>query len=326
MDTQMKEGHFHNYEDFPQAMEGDAKKSVLKKVKDKAKKIKKMLGHEHGDSHSHEEDNEEEESEESPEVHGAPMYESAAVPNVAGGLEISGQSWGILGNSPPSGEDPGSPKDRPDPANYQTKVADPTLTGGNEAGVGPLLRTLGAMKVSDEPPPDSSSTKTNPFSENPLHVPSQQPNQQASNYSENISAGTSAITAVSAKNTVTENPYRADMGVSVKEFVAEKLRPGDEDRALSEVILEVIRKRREERPGNVSDRPAVVDSGNQSPGGGVVGMIRGAVSSLFGKGGESRASPGSDPYSREGEGEGAGNGNGNGNGNTEERRCQESAN
>ncbi|XWS61158.1 hypothetical protein CRYUN_Cryun07bG0101600 [Craigia yunnanensis] len=80
------------------------KNSVLKKVKAKAKKIKNTIkkhGHGHNDDHNHgheyrkghvpddhdldEEDEDEEEIDEDPEVHGAPVYESAAVKNVVSG-------------------------------------------------------------------------------------------------------------------------------------------------------------------------------------------------------------------------------------------------
>ncbi|KAI3458154.1 hypothetical protein Pfo_014817 [Paulownia fortunei] len=64
------------------------KKSVLKKVKDKAMKIKDTIkkhghGHERDYRHDHiseEEGDEEEEMVHAPEVHGAPMYESAVIP------------------------------------------------------------------------------------------------------------------------------------------------------------------------------------------------------------------------------------------------------
>ncbi|KAK4384989.1 Low-temperature-induced protein [Sesamum angolense] len=88
-------GQDHHYEDLRTAglhsvMEGERegehnqhgeKKSVLKKVKEKAKKIKDtMKKHGHGHDHASEED--EDESEEmvtDPDVHGAPMYESAVI-------------------------------------------------------------------------------------------------------------------------------------------------------------------------------------------------------------------------------------------------------
>ncbi|KAF7813202.1 putative purine permease 4 [Senna tora] len=78
------EEHYHGDE--------HEKKSVLKKVKAKAKKIKDTIkkhgnDHDHPEGHQHipddhdldEEDEEDEEIVEDPEIHGAPMYESAAI-------------------------------------------------------------------------------------------------------------------------------------------------------------------------------------------------------------------------------------------------------
>ncbi|KAL0299519.1 UNVERIFIED_CONTAM: Low-temperature-induced protein [Sesamum radiatum] len=88
-------GQDHHYEDLRTAglhsvMEGERegehnqhgeKKSVLKKVKEKAKKIKDtMKKHGHGHDHASEEDDDEsEEMVTDPDVHGAPMYESAVI-------------------------------------------------------------------------------------------------------------------------------------------------------------------------------------------------------------------------------------------------------
>ncbi|PIN17140.1 hypothetical protein CDL12_10198 [Handroanthus impetiginosus] len=89
MESQMHRHHHH--EDDPHTTgEGEhhgEKKSVLKKVKEKAKKIKdtmKKHGHGHG-THEHEHDyprtseEEDEEMVDDPEIHGAPMYESAVI-------------------------------------------------------------------------------------------------------------------------------------------------------------------------------------------------------------------------------------------------------
>ncbi|KAL2227082.1 UNVERIFIED_CONTAM: Low-temperature-induced protein [Sesamum indicum] len=90
-------GQDHHYEDLRTAglhsvMEGERegehnqsgeKKSVLRKVKEKAKKIKdtmKKHGHGHGHDHASEEDDDEsEEMVNDPDVHGATMYESAVI-------------------------------------------------------------------------------------------------------------------------------------------------------------------------------------------------------------------------------------------------------
>lgn len=101
-------------------------------------------------------------------------------------------------------------------------------------------------------PPERKSTEDNP-QENVLGRPSNQ-----GSYTEKISSATSAIAdkAVSAKNAITsklgygEKHHRGnaqergvegqDKGISVKDYLAEKLKPGEEDRALSEVISEAF--------------------------------------------------------------------------------------
>ncbi|KAF8413152.1 hypothetical protein HHK36_001127 [Tetracentron sinense] len=186
MDTQMAPAHGHNYEEephgaglhsgdnsLPEVIEGEdehhEKKSVLKKVKDKAKKIKDTLGirkHDHGHNNDHDHDEEEdehEEIEEDPEVHGAPMYESTAARNfVTGQEENSGQPRVNLGHSLPLKEDPDAPKNRPEafsPGNHQTKVTDPKGTaGGEEVGVTPILRSFGKMNVFEKPEPEQKSS------------------------------------------------------------------------------------------------------------------------------------------------------------------------
>ncbi|KAK6936859.1 hypothetical protein RJ641_033889 [Dillenia turbinata] len=92
-----------------------------------------------------------------------------------------------------------------------------------------------------------------------------------------------------------------DRGVSIKEYLAEKLRPGEEDKALSDVISDAVHKRKEEpgqKMGRVTESEEVrrqlgssneeTESikGNVDAQSGVVGRIKGAVTSLFGRGGD----------------------------------------
>ncbi|KAK6262317.1 hypothetical protein QUC31_008133 [Theobroma cacao] len=98
-----------------------------------------------------------------------------------------------------------------------------------------------------------------------------------------------------------------DEGVSMKGYIAEKLRPGDEDRALSEVITDALHKRKEDPEKETRPREKVIESvevsrrlgtGDErderagsgsvnSPTTGVVDKLKGAVGSWFGKGEES---------------------------------------
>ena len=107
-----------------------------------------------------------------------------------------------------------------------------------------------------------------------------------------------------------------DKGVSVKDYFAEKLKPGDEDKALSEVISEALRMRKHEpEPEKASEsRPmgkvTVSEEVKRSLGTGderneeedessYVNKIRGTVGSWFGlSGNQSKASQGSPGYSQ----------------------------
>ncbi|KZV55957.1 stress-responsive family protein [Dorcoceras hygrometricum] len=102
-----------------------------------------------------------------------------------------------------------------------------------------------------------------------------------------------------------------DKGVSPKEYWSEKLKPGDEDKALSEAITDALHKKKEgyfQKPGEVKPAGKVtesedvathlgsaveggkregedaLDAGRQSSGPGVVGRVKDAVGSWIGKG------------------------------------------
>ncbi|KAK7283648.1 hypothetical protein RIF29_13313 [Crotalaria pallida] len=204
-----EEGHQQDHE----------KKSVLKKVKAKAKKIKdKVTGHghhdhEHGHDQYHYENqhipddhdlDEEDDEDEEPEVHGAPIYDSAAVrsgtPGQVHNRGKPGTNFGgttamvephhheprVVVLSPTTGvsqsrvtdpartfvgdmgvqhkvnletpmgleEDPHAPRSTPlahAPANYQTKVTDPTKAGGAEIDITPIQSSLANMAIHNEP-------------------------------------------------------------------------------------------------------------------------------------------------------------------------------
>ncbi|CAK7337283.1 unnamed protein product [Dovyalis caffra] len=337
-------------------------------------------------------------------------------------------------------EDPHAPKaglDGHAPSNYQTKVTDPTGSGGKEAGITPILHSFDRMSVYDESkqgekqnsstglrdgqfsmlptgshdqfsaeptPPMPISTLENPESdsksldvlkdkEHPCSDIADKPSTQSS-YTEKISSATSAIAdkakaatdVIASKlgygergNTIKEhemahegqNPSKPassveygkkiaatvtekltpvyekvhdvgstvtskvhgntntstntsneadrrikgqDRGLSVKNYFAEKLRPGEEDRALSEVISETLNKgkggarmgKKDKPMGKVTESEEVkrrlgsvteensggrMDSASvYNPGMAVVDKLKGAVGSLFVKGAESRAS------------------------------------
>ncbi|XP_027357273.1 low-temperature-induced 65 kDa protein-like [Abrus precatorius] len=243
MDSRADQTHAHGYDEhhhnshnvgLQEGARGDEehhhdpeKKSVMKKVKAKAKKIKDTItkhghhDHEHGHEYHYddqhipddhdldEEDDEDEDMVENPEVHGAPIYDSSAArsatatPGQIKTLGTPGVNFGgrkIMGEephheprlvvvSPTSGinqskptdptrtfvggektvqpkvnlerpmdleEDPHAPGSRTvayDPANYQTKVTDPTGSGGAEIDITPVEKSFTNMTVQNQPKP-----------------------------------------------------------------------------------------------------------------------------------------------------------------------------
>ncbi|KAL5994437.1 hypothetical protein ACLOJK_024487 [Asimina triloba] len=84
-----------------------------------------------------------------------------------------------------------------------------------------------------------------------------------------------------------------DMGISVREYVAEKLRPGEEDKALLHVISDAIRirqvKKQEEEEDDVAEEALDEDKGDEEEKAkgersGVVEKMKAVVGSLFRKG------------------------------------------
>ncbi|KAL8543965.1 hypothetical protein ACS0TY_004494 [Phlomoides rotata] len=161
------------------------------------------------------------------------------------------------------------------PSNYQSKAVDSTNQGGKEAS-------------DPEFNPDAIPLSKNPKTLDPAR-PEPTPRGTIAG---KISSATSAVggTAVSAKNAVASKLGYGDSGVaavdggggesdkggSVKESWSEKLKPGEEDRALSEAFTDAIHKRK----GNKSEEEEEI---SENPG--VVGRVKGAVTSWLGMSG-----------------------------------------
>ncbi|KAJ4956668.1 hypothetical protein NE237_013451 [Protea cynaroides] len=191
------DSHHHSYDADPHntglhnVVEGEdehhEKKSVLKKVKDKAKKLKDTLGikkhghgheGEHGDhDHEVEDDEGEEEFEQDSETHGAQMYEATAARIVLTlHKDTLGQSGaadsGPTSQFPSMEKDPQAPKnqfDLSDPGNRQPKTTNRTGPVGKEARVRvtPLINSFGTMEISNEAcehNPWSSTERNDQFS------------------------------------------------------------------------------------------------------------------------------------------------------------------
>ncbi|KAK1260666.1 hypothetical protein QJS04_geneDACA001946 [Acorus gramineus] len=103
------------------------KKSMMKKMKDKAVKIKdtlKKYGH---------------------------VFESTTAHTLEGQRGHPGRSSVHLDNPPPHQEDSNkSDASEASPTNYQAKTADPSFIGGSEAHVSPVTHSFKEMKVSKE--------------------------------------------------------------------------------------------------------------------------------------------------------------------------------
>lgn len=169
-------------------------------------------------------------------------------------------------------DDPNAPKDRPEDkasSNYQSKVTDPTGDNKEAAGITPLVQSFEKMSVNEGIRPEKG-------------------------------AGEVGGTEEEGKSKAT------DKGVSMKKYLAEKFKPGEEDKALSEVIAGTLSKHKDKPEGTEEEKPTgkvkeseevtkqtgpkdehgVAGAATHGEGSGksIVGRIKGAASSWFGKG------------------------------------------
>nr|GEX16890.1 low-temperature-induced 65 kDa protein-like [Tanacetum cinerariifolium] len=236
-------GHDHNEDEHHE------KKSVIKKVKEKAKKLKNKITH-HGHDNE-EDDDDDDETVEDPEVHGAPIHpdkwrgkvgkptgmeEDPFAPNttrVDTPIHASGPKHGMKhvssdpfsihghqGHDAHKGElkgilkkstaipDPHAPKDPSGlgsrPLNYESKVTDPTHTGGKEVDLSKMQHSFDNMGIGSNP----KSYDPN-YPENlPRDTVTGNQSSKNSSYSEKISTSASAI---------------ADKAAAAKDVIASKL-------------------------------------------------------------------------------------------------------
>ncbi|CAA7390937.1 unnamed protein product [Spirodela intermedia] len=345
------------------------KKSVLKKVKEKAKKIKETIGkrkHEHGEEHHRDDEEEEEEglseeeTEEDAEVHGAPVYKSEAAWRFVASHEEAPPEEGVKLGAAAAGnleEDTGAPKIGTEAPPVPGSDRSTGLPSAGEPEPG-FISSFQAMSTEDGPKKEEEK-KTEPSpAESPAATIRGEEAQTASkgeteqlqpqsemSYKEKISSAlvdkavhakeaavSAAVESAEYGKKIAETMYEkttgggtaaaappppppqqqhqevaneeqrrpsgaegtqpADMWVSMKEYLAEKLSPGEEDRALCEVISETIQKRKEdegdireegeEKPPPPPLAAAATPSGEKKSRKGVVGKIKGAVASVFG--------------------------------------------
>ncbi|KAI3517664.1 hypothetical protein L1887_16881 [Cichorium endivia] len=251
-------------------------------------------------------------------------------------------------------EDPSAPSltTAVSPANYQTKVTDPTNTGGKEAGITDVLKSFNKMGVYDEshsksPKSDQNEAKVytgshdqfapEPVENPPLDTIAANPSNPNSSYSQKVASATSAISdkAAAAKDTIVsklgfsgENKSDTSTGsnktnknssfstdfahkvadtmtgtfvpvyekvvtakttvmskiqgsgqdddnkipatstpeskkVTVREYLVDTFRPGDEDKVLSEVITNAFHRGKGNAPQETVTNYAVRDEGER---------------------------------------------------------------
>ncbi|EPS70606.1 hypothetical protein M569_04156 [Genlisea aurea] len=261
----------------------EQKKSVLKKVKDKARKIKNTLI-----THGHDpaSDEKEEEMETDPEIHGDPIaYESGVIrsTNLPMQTDVNlGKSSGLNNVSTSMEGDLSYGQRKEDPvaysggllaSNYETKVSNPAGEGKEaEVTCSPLIQSFCNLEVEEDepektkPPPESgvitvTHDRSHPHepvaTEKPESIPAGENRpllESATDYGHRV---VEKLAPVYEKVAELAGAGVAAVEVdSVKEYLAEKLKPGEEDKELSVKITEALLKK---------DEPPVGTTVTESP-------------------------------------------------------------
>ncbi|KAG1339258.1 low-temperature-induced 65 kDa protein [Cocos nucifera] len=206
-----------------------AKKSVLAKVKEKAKKWRQMLARK---KHGHDDDNltppwgvslDEEDDEQDPEYHGAPMYESETAPET---YRLEGTSQHRPAAQSPSALEK-SAFSQPHNANKESEMKQDSVANRS------LLHNMPAhQKPVGENGTNKTLTKTVTEILAPAYTMVSEATQKIASKIQSPGTGYD----LGAKQ-------MWDKGISVKEYLMHKLEPGEEDRALCQVITEAVSPR-----------------------------------------------------------------------------------
>ncbi|KAJ0979538.1 hypothetical protein J5N97_015012 [Dioscorea zingiberensis] len=271
-----------NFEDYLDQHHG--KKSVLAKVKEKALKWRNLLAKKkQGNDKANDTpawgvslDDEEEDEEQDPEFHGAPMYESERAPDAykEGGAVMEHKKPPVIQRNSNREQ---AMKHVDELAMHHLDEFVETSTPRSNSNNNPMHDDLNEDKprcLAPHPTPTrdfasetkrdtmkkSTSQKTLTEAVSKILVP-------AYNM---VSDATQTIVSKIQGPCVDEeigSKMKYDKGVSVKEFVLQKLEPGEDDKALSKVITESMSPKKSNQAGEK----------------GVVEKFREAVSSLLGK-------------------------------------------
>ncbi|XP_010937576.1 uncharacterized protein [Elaeis guineensis] len=249
------------------------KKSVLSKVKEKARKWRNLLAKK---KHGHDDDNptppwgvtlDEEDDEQDPEYHGAPMYESETAPDTY--KDGTSQHPSAVLQSPIALEKS---------VVFQRDNADkePEMKQGNDMLEPPVLHHLDAIKETSSPHATSLSHSM-PAHQDPVGesgtdktLPETVTEMLAPAYNMVSEATQMIASKIQSPGTGQELGAKQmwDKGISVKEYLMHKLEPGEEDRALCQVITEAVSPR---------------NTGEAQGEAGIVEKVKEAVSSLLGR-------------------------------------------
>ncbi|RZR95586.1 hypothetical protein BHM03_00024467 [Ensete ventricosum] len=296
-------------------MEGEeehhGKKPVLEKVKEKVKKMKDTISkkkHGHGDG-NHDEDHDVSEEKEGYEEDDDERLEDPAVHGIAG--HAGGEKAVVAEKTPLKDyvrsleEDPAAPMSETSGRRGKSMpyaetelswiVLVPRVTGscgaagGEEIGTSPVIQALEAMTVTDQPPVKNEASGVHDMAEEekPPSCTDKITTTDKAPYETVAEAGADVIEKVQQGASAAEGGS-VRVGSGFREKLAEKLKPGEEDKALCEVISDAIRKRGK---GAEEAAPAMTDSNAKSGKVGMMGRLRGAVTSWVGGGRESHTSP-----------------------------------
>ncbi|KAH7678135.1 hypothetical protein IHE45_07G130200 [Dioscorea alata] len=272
-----------NFEDYPDHHQ--AKKSVLAKVKEKALKWRNLLAKKKQVNDkanetpawgvSLEEEDDDDDDEQNPEFRGAPMYESERAPEAYQGGEVKEHKKPpVLLHRNPAQELAMKHVDEL-ALHHLDEFIETSTPRSNSKPVHDDLNEEKARCLAPHPTPThdlnsetkrdntikkSASQKTLTEAVSKILAP-------ACNM---VSDATQTIVSKLQHPSVDEeigSKMKYDKGVSVKEFVLQKLEPGEDDKALSKVITESMSPRKSNQAGEK----------------GVMEKFREAVSSLLGK-------------------------------------------
>ncbi|KAF6150277.1 hypothetical protein GIB67_033976 [Kingdonia uniflora] len=251
------------------------KKSVLAKVRDKAKKWKQTLTkkkHSHdenttpawGVSLDEDDDDDDRDNEvEDPEYYGAPMYESELAPQECKEMArqhpradpVIPENHVLVSNiniSPPfPKEQVPLPKEHVEEEKYSKTYTET------------VAKTLAPVYAK------ASETMTGTLA--PVYAKASETTHMITSKIHDMAISTTSALA-SPRGDTSSGEQKWDKGVSMKEYLMHKFEPGEEEKALSEVISEAM------SPRATSDNV------------GMVGKMRGAVSSFLGREDEPRLS------------------------------------